>query len=885
MGDTSDNRHGAGGWVRVSTARPCPVCEKPDWCLVSPDGDAAICQRVEPGSAKTCGDAGWLHRLRGPAPPPTRAGRKPAAAAAKKPDAPDWHARARELVGNFTPTARTRLAAALGLPADVFDRMPLVGAVRTPPADAAWTFPECDGAGNVIGLLRRFVTPRRGGKNKLAMKGGRRGLALVDGWRDRPGPVWLVEGPSDALALAAAGLAAVGRPSNSGGADLLADLLADWPADRGVVVVGENDRKENGDWPGRDGAERVTRALAGRLNRPVRLALPPDGSKDVRDWLTAAARAPTPWPDRGADLAARLTAAATPVEPPAGGGASTGPGGRPRIVIGVDEYRVNEEAAAGLAAEGDLYQRGGVLVQVFEQPAGPDGADVIRRPAGAPVVRALPRTLLRDRLTRAAEWFVVRGRGETEEVVPAHPPDWCVGAVHDRGDWPAVRRLDAIVTHPVLLPDGQILAASGYHARYRLLACLPPGSAVEVPESPTAADVAAAVATLLDPLADFPFQAPAHRAAWVAGLLTPLARFAFAGPAPLFLVDGNVRGVGKGLLADVAALILTGRRFSVMSYTNDREELQKRITALVMEGEELVLLDNLAGAVGNDILDAALTGDRWKGRVLGASRTYDGPLAVTWFGTGNNVQLHADTSRRTCHVRMESADERPETKAGFRHPNLRDHVLRNRPTLLAAALTILRGWDVAGRPTHGLRPWGSYEDWSAVVREAVVFAGLPDPGETREALQSTADRDACAMADVLAGLEHLDDTGRGLTTGEIVDRIRGAERPTECLANLRAAVEELCGRLCGRALGYKFRHFARRNFGGKCLDSAGDGKHASRWRVRALTAASAPKHPPHPTDPPPRAADETGDAGDAGDVPAGGGRLWADDDGYDAIAR
>ena len=37
---------------------------------------------------------------------------------------------------------------------------------------------------------------------------------------------------------------------------------------------------------------------------------------------------------------------------------------------------------------------------------------------------------------------------------------------------------------------------------------------------------------------------------------------------------------------------------------------------------------------------------------------------------------------------------------------------RNRGQLLSAALTILRGWIAAGRPTHGLVPWGSYEGWS-----------------------------------------------------------------------------------------------------------------------------------------------------------------------------
>src|SRR5262245_47892959 len=159
---------------------------------------------------------------------------------------------------------------------------------------------------------------------------------------------------------------------------------------------------------------------------------------------------------------------------------------------------------------------------------------------------------------------------------------------------------------------------------------------------------------------DFPFETAAHRSALLAGLLTPLAWFLFDGPAPLFLIDKNVRGAGAGLLADVVALTVSGRRFPIMSYTNDREELRKRITALAIEGERLIMLDNLAGAVGNDILDAALTADWWKDRVLGGNRIYDGPLHVVWFATGNNVQLHADTSRRVCHVRMESHHERPE---------------------------------------------------------------------------------------------------------------------------------------------------------------------------------------------------------------------------------
>src|SRR5262249_35113277 len=158
-----------------------------------------------------------------------------------------------------------------------------------------------------------------------------------------------------------------------------------------------------------------------------------------------------------------------------------------------------------------------------------------------------------------------------------------------------------------------------------------------VPPSPTRAYAAGALAQLLEVVADFPFEQEAHKAAWVAALLTPLARFTFTGPSPLFLVDANVRGAGKGLLLDCVARIVTGERFTVATYTDDEDEMRKRITALVLGGERLVLLDNLAGKFGSATLDAALTGTSWGDRVLGSNRIVKAPLYMTWFATGNNV--------------------------------------------------------------------------------------------------------------------------------------------------------------------------------------------------------------------------------------------------------
>jgi hypothetical protein len=95
--------------------------------------------------------------------------------------------------------------------------------------------------------------------------------------------VLVVEGASDVLAAAAMGVYAVGRPSNTGGVEQLAELLR---TDRRVVViVGENDEKADGRIPGWTGMIAVRDQLGPRL-RPTRVLARPmlDGVKDLREW-------------------------------------------------------------------------------------------------------------------------------------------------------------------------------------------------------------------------------------------------------------------------------------------------------------------------------------------------------------------------------------------------------------------------------------------------------------------------------------------------------------------------------------------------------------------------------------------------------------------------
>jgi putative DNA primase/helicase len=302
----------------VTRSRPCPVCGGDHKCGIGDDGSVQ-CGRVPDGLS--AGDrhnghvflgrspkdpqfglfraeddpvlkqrdeerrAEWQHERRRP--PGNGAGHHGSNGHQEwsaAPFRPEVEAQARDFAAALTPDRRAELAQLLGLRADVFDRLPLVGwgakGFHTGYLDQpCFTFAEQDGEGHVVGVVCRY-----GDGAKKAMLGHHRGLTVPKGWDQGDGPVLVVEGPSDTLAGIALGLNTVGRPSNLGRVDDLARLLKDIPPERPIVVVGENDPSELGKWPGLDGAKKTAAQLSEQLGRLVSWALPPKGTKDLRAW-------------------------------------------------------------------------------------------------------------------------------------------------------------------------------------------------------------------------------------------------------------------------------------------------------------------------------------------------------------------------------------------------------------------------------------------------------------------------------------------------------------------------------------------------------------------------------------------------------------------------
>ncbi len=263
----------------------------------------------------------------------------------------------------------------------------------------------------------------------------------------------------------------------------------------------------------------------------------------------------------------------------------------PEIVITTREGEVNDQALVALASgESNLFQRGGVLVQIVRQCESlvGDSGEVTKLAddqAPAAVVKPIQPPILRELLTRHCSFKKVLNSKSEAGLRPAHPPRWTVQALLGRGVWPGVPTLRGLVEGPVLRPDGTVLQESGFD-RDTGLVYVPGGDLVAVPEQPGRPQIDAAVQLLRQAVCNFPFCTEAHFAAWLSSVLTPLARPAFVGPSPLNLIDANLRGTGKSLLVDVCSTLLAGRPAARMSHSTDEDEIRKQITGLAMEATQ-----------------------------------------------------------------------------------------------------------------------------------------------------------------------------------------------------------------------------------------------------------------------------------------------------------
>jgi len=406
-------------------------------------------------------------------------------------------------------------------------------------------------------------------------------------------------------------------------------------------------------------------------------------------------------------------------QPPSQGGI------RPTIQIMDGQLlRILDETEDALLASGlPIFSRAGMLVEpVAETMSAADG----RKTVVARLRELSSESFLGPAAESAAFQKYDRKRNQWVDTDPPLRHMRVILASERRWRFPHV---SGIITTPTLRPDGSLLSDPGHDPETELYLMsgfqLPP-----IPEHPTRDQALAALKLLIDLLSEFSFrriggehEKQLNRSVALSGLLTALVRGSLP-TAPMHLIAAHMAGTGKSYLVDTAAVIATGRLCPVITALKSVEETEKRLGAIILSGVPMISLDNCKHDLEGEFLCQIAERPVVKVRILGRSETPDCEIHTAMYATGNNITFTGDMVRRGLVCNLESLDERPELRR-FNRNTLRQ-AGANRATYVAAGLTVMRAYLTAGTP-EVCGPFGSYAEWSMMVRAPLVWLGEPDP--------------------------------------------------------------------------------------------------------------------------------------------------------------
>jgi putative DNA primase/helicase len=403
-----------------------------------------------------------------------------------------------------------------------------------------------------------------------------------------------------------------------------------------------------------------------------------------------------------------------------------------KMITGEHSTIVNETETMLIKAGVPLYQRGESLVRPIIREV---DASHSRRTKVAQLAQ-LNGVYLRDLMCRHCDWQ--RFDKRTGEWVRTVAPITIANTLLARnGDW-HVPTIVGCLSCPTLRPDGSLLTEQGFDPTTRLLLVEPP----PMPPFPQDADAnfasyfssladllrrqdaLQALALLKELLVEFPFVDNVSRAVALSGIITPITRGAYS-VVPLHVARAAIAGSGKSFLWDIASAIAIGQLMPVMAAGASEEELEKRLGASLMAGQPLISIDNVNGELGGDALCQAIERPIVDVRILGKSETVRiESRGTSIYCTGNNVMLRGDLCRRAITTTLDPEMERPELRQFKRDPIAT--ILENRGKYIAACLTIVRAYILAGRPDRAPK-LASFEGWSDTVRSALIWLGEADP--------------------------------------------------------------------------------------------------------------------------------------------------------------
>lgn len=515
-----------------------------------------------------------------------------------------------------------------------------------------------------------------------------------------------------------------------------------------------------------------------------------------------------------------------------GGGADPGePGdGLPTIrwKAGKLPEVVDEAERALIEAKLRIYQRAGYLVRVVQR-AQPSVRNY-KRPAGALGIVTVDSPFLIESFTRAARWEKWNARSEKWQRCNA-PEQAATTYIARVGQW-RVPQLWSAVSAPTLRPDGTVLQEPGYDSDmqswYDPLGIKFP----KIPEAPSKDEAAAALKKLRAWLSSFPFESKVDESVALALALTALVRRSLPS-APLGAITAPVMSSGKTLLADGIAILATGISAPAMKYAETDEETTKTMLAVLAEGDQVVLIDNVERPLSGDTLCAVLTSETYRQRVLGRTEMMSVPTTTLFMATGNHLVIAGDLRTRALLCRIDPKAEHPEQRQF--DVEFREYTTEHRPELVAAGLTIMRAFiSSEQRVQEHCKTWGRFERWSDMVRAPLIWLECEDPCKSLADLERE-DPERLELARVIDAWQRVF-KDQAHTAREAVTA--AAALVTEDERHLDLVLRDICkdrdGTLNSKRLGHWLRAHAGRLVGGKKIVKGGEKDHTVLWKVEAM---------------------------------------------------
>lgn len=482
-------------------------------------------------------------------------------------------------------------------------------------------------------------------------------------------------------------------------------------------------------------------------------------------------------------------------------------------------HRLADKAEQELAKSGKYYQRGGLIVAISTDPGIKDTS-----------VKEISQPALMAALSCSAMWE--RYDSRTQDYVRIDPPARVVSVLFDSLNYRHLPVLNGLAHQPYLRPDGTLVNVAGYDLATGMFGVFN-ANKFDIPDKPTKEDAVKALNLITDLLAEFSFPKKSDEAAAITAILAASIRPSLTA-APMYHVRAPQISSGKSFLCQIIGAFATPKRGAPTTFPYDDEECRKVLLAELLRAPAIIEFDNMTtDLVAHKSLCTALTSEYITGRIFGVSKTATVSTRTLFLSSGNNVGPIQDMVRRCITINLDPALENPASRT-FKNPHILLDLHRERAKYISAALTIIRAWIVAGRPKSDCKALSSYEDWSDLCRQPLLWLELPDPTEAVfAAMNDDPDRETLGR---LLQAWHA-------TFGSAPKMIRDAVNKADEAFNdeLKEVICDIAaekGVVNRRILGRWVKRNASRIVNGMRFVRASGNRSAEAWRVELVSSVS-----------------------------------------------